>query len=68
MLNSGDDCHNFILYLASYCLRSKILNIKIYKKHNFICFVLVCNMVSHLKGIAQIKGVSEQGAEDNIWS
>jgi hypothetical protein len=65
--NSGNACYHSVLSLLPSCLLSNNLKIKIY--NNFICCsVWVWNLVSHTKRGAQIEGVWEQGAEENIWT
>jgi hypothetical protein len=32
------------------------------------CFVWVFSLVCHMKGRSQTEGVSEQGAEENVWT
>jgi hypothetical protein len=48
--------------------RLKNLKIKIYKTIILCYFVWVWNLVSHMKERTQTKGISEQGAEKNIWT
>jgi hypothetical protein len=53
--------------LFSFCnLKRTYQNMQNYKFTS--CIVRMQNFVSHVKGIIQMEGVWEKGAEENIWA
>jgi hypothetical protein len=67
-LNSGNAFYNPVQNLSSSCLLSKNLKIRIYKTVILPVVLYGCETWSDVKGGTQTEGVSEHGAEENIWT
>jgi hypothetical protein len=68
-LNSGNACYHSLQNLLSSRLLSKNVNIRIYKTTILLVVLYGCETWSRdIKGRTQTEGVSEHGAEENIWA
>jgi hypothetical protein len=66
-MNSDKTCYHSVQNLLSSHLLSKNVKIRIYKTTILPVVLYGCETWSHIRGGTQTEGVSELGAEENIW-